>query len=390
MEHDRSADQYGGVVRKTCRRLAGVLALTLVAAMPAGCRPESESRSYYPGLARIGDTYQLFMPLCPTDGLLEVTVRDGRATEDEPDWWRVEGLRDQAGLSEFLVLGDDGPFLETTGKSLARPPMPDQIVVKLRQSDRNGSSDENTLLFNSAAVPSYPSGADMQRIRYTTGTVSSEGDLATPEEMRRRSECAIGGRSPGPAPSLQPVTSLRPGAYSRVKKATLGTDAVDWMEVYSAARPEEDIASDVCGNSPATGAVVSALGRSVSWQAKTDDGSWDWRRFIWNYVGAYGTISAADAVEQVDGRLGCGPYIWGDIRLNTSRRVGLPPLPGIDRQLLFCEQGEQQDEEIAFCTLLLARHDILSRVVVKATTEEEAVTSARALADEAAEALART
>ncbi|GIE34584.1 hypothetical protein Ait01nite_076290 [Actinoplanes italicus] len=367
-----------------------MLVLALLATMTAACEPVSQARPYYPGLARIGDSYQLFMPLCPTDGLLEVTVRDGQAAGKAPAWWRVTGVKDQAGLSEFLVLGDDGPFLETTGKAAARPPVPAEIVVELRQSDRGGASDVNTLYVKLAAVPSYPRGADIRTIRYTTGTISSDGDLATPEEMRQRSECAIGGPNPGAAPRLQPATSLRPGAYDRVKKATLNTDAVTWMNVYSAARPDEDIASHVCDNGPADGAIVAALGRGVSWQGKTDDGAWDWRRFIWNYVGAYGTISAADAIGQVDAKLGCGHYPRGDIEITRVGRVGLPPLPGVDRQLLFCERGEQQDEEVAFCTLLLARRDILSRVVVKAPTEDEALTSARALTGDAAEALART
>ncbi|MEV0901164.1 hypothetical protein [Actinoplanes sp. NPDC049802] len=139
----------------------------------------------------------------------------------------------------------------------------------------------------------------------------------------------------------------------------------------------EDIASHVCANGPASGAVSSAFGRSRGW--RDDSGT-----SAWQFAGVFGEVTAAEVIVQVEGMLGCGEYEdWGS-GFRGIHKADLPVLAGADRRLMFCEST---DEEPSRCTVLLAGGPVLSRLIVRARTEERAADLACTLAVPAAAAL---
>ncbi|MEU4625372.1 hypothetical protein AB0G04_36050 [Actinoplanes sp. NPDC023801] len=371
-------------------RIANVLVLVLAGSMLAGCPSDDPvQRNYLSGLARIGDDYQLFAPMCQGDRLLQVTVSAVNDSGDETAWWQAGGPKEPDGPGEFLVLGRDDPFREIAvraGANAKQRGLPADITMTLVHTNRYGTTYHNSARFRRAAVPSYPAGADSRQIRYMAPGIDG-GDLGTPDEIRRRSDCgADRADDVTAAPRLQPAGSFRPGAAERVKAAMLDRDVITWLEPAGAApHPDEDVAAHVCDNGPGSGAFVAAFGQTRDWWDR-DSGGFSDERAVRQFVGAYGAVTAADAITQVNGQFSCDRYTDFGNDYTSVGRVGLPELPGVERQLLYCEQDENENGR---CTLLLARGDILSRLVVKAATEADAERDARALADDAAAALAR-
>jgi hypothetical protein len=369
-------------------RLATVLVLVLAASMTAGCQPDDdERRNYVFGLARIGDTYRLFAPMCPGDRLLKVTIGQVSDSNSQTLWWEAGGPKEPDSPGEFLVLGQDDPFRDVTVRvdGDAKRPTSPSLAVTAIHTDRYGGIYHNHGGFRLASVPSYPATADAGKIRYSA---PDAGDLESPATIRQESDCAAGPPEDVKAmPQLQPASSFRPGAAERVEAAMLGPDVITWMDPAGPAPyHDEDVAAHACDNGPDSGALVAAFGRARNWKGRDADGSDDYR-VVRQFAGAYGAITAAEAIDQVNGEFGCDRYTdFVDVYTSVGR-IGLPELPGVDRQLLYCEQGEDAADR---CTLLLARGDVLSRLIVEASSEAEAERDVRALADDAAKALART
>jgi hypothetical protein len=369
-------------------RLARVLVLALTASVLVGCQPDDdERRNYVFGLARIGDTYRLFAPMCPGDRLLELTISQVSDSSSETVWWEAGGPKEPDSPREFLILGREDPFRDVTVRvdGDAKRPTSPSLAVAAVHTNRYGGIYHNHGGFQLASVPSYPATAAVDKIRYTA---PGAGDLLSPDAIRRESDCAAGPPEDVKAmPSLQPASSFRSGAAERVEAAMLGPDVLTWMDPASRTPyHDEDVAAHVCDNGPDSGALVAAFGRARNWKGR-DTVESDDARVVRQFAGAYGAITAAEAIDQVNGEFGCKRYTdFVDVYTGVGR-VGLPELPGVDRQLLYCEQGEDTADR---CTLLLARGDILSRITVEAATEAEAERDVRALADDAAEALTRT
>ncbi|MEV4279595.1 hypothetical protein [Actinoplanes xinjiangensis] len=340
-------------------------AVTIAAlAASAGCIGMSEPvDDYLIGLARIGDTYRIFVPLCPGQKVvgLEVTdddtVRPSGVRPHREIWWRAGGPRDVDGPGEFLGLGVDAPFTDVpvpAGGNPARPRMPEDFIVNVDLVDMTGGTRREGFLFTTAEAAVHPAGADPRTIGYVTSA-----DPQSPDEIRNDSGCPLGDeRSPDAGvPGRQSSSSIRSGAAERVERALLGADAVPGRRAVEIAAPwTEDIASDACGNSAAKGAYTSAFGQQRRWMAG--------RRFVVQFAGAFGTVTAADAVAQADGALECTSY--EDLAdYSEVRRVPLPPLPSVDRQLMYCERVDQAGDRFHSCTVLLARGDVLTRLEVQ-------------------------
>ncbi|HWS34977.1 MAG TPA: hypothetical protein VN408_19840, partial [Actinoplanes sp.] len=367
---------------------AGAAVLMLAGCFTSGVPDRLE---HLVGVARVGDTHQVFVPLCPGEKTVSVKVSDRVAAEKALDvgygddaytWWRAGGPRSASGPGEVLVLGDDEPFTDVAvraGGNSAHPVLPAAVQVLLVATDPVGVTGRTYSAFAPAEVPSYPAGTDPAMVRYLLPGEQEPMDQAA---IRGLSDCAIGpgpipGPSTGPILGRQPVDSIRSGAAERVEKTLLGPAAITGMTAVAFDPPYvEDVAAHVCGNGPKSGAVSSVFGQGRVW----DGGDREVRQF----AGAYGAVTAAEAVTQVDGVLGCGDYTEYVTEYSGVHRAGLPLLSGIDQQSMFCETV---DEKASRCTVLLARGDVLTRIESTAATEPDAAGVARTVAGQAAAAL---
>ncbi|HWS34978.1 MAG TPA: hypothetical protein VN408_19845 [Actinoplanes sp.] len=358
--------------------MPGLVLLVAAGALLAGCEPDR--LDYQVGLARVGDRLQVFTPLCPGEKVVGVRVSapgSGRAFNDDAlTWWRAAGPKAPAGPGEFLTLGVDEPFLGIGVPAGGEPP--GRLEVLLVRTDLRGSVDQDTFAYDTSQVPSHPAGADAQTMTYR---VPGREDPLSTAEIRAGSDCATG---PGPVPSAggsavpgrQADSALPEGAAELVGPVLLNPSRPGTIPVLPAPPYVEDIASHVCANGPAAGAVSSAFGQHRTWQ--TSDAG------VEQFAGVFGEVTAAAAVEQVEGMLGCGEYQDLGYGFRDIHRVDLAPLAGVDRQLMFCEST---DEEPHRCTVLLARGHLLSRLIVQADSEEKATGPARQFAERAAAAL---
>ncbi|MEV0901165.1 hypothetical protein [Actinoplanes sp. NPDC049802] len=91
--------------------LVGVAGLLLSGCFTTGVPDRLE---YVFGVARIGDTYQVFAPLCPGEKTVGIKVDDFTAADEDLDeqygddpytWWRVAGPKAAAGPGEMIALG---------------------------------------------------------------------------------------------------------------------------------------------------------------------------------------------------------------------------------------------------------------------------------------------
>ncbi|MEV0901166.1 hypothetical protein [Actinoplanes sp. NPDC049802] len=278
--------------------------------------------------------------------------------------------------------GDDEPFTDVAvkaGRNAAHPVLPARFQVYLTATDLIGERDMNSWDFTLSEVPAYPAGSDPWSVRHL---LTGETDPVGPEQIRERSDCATG-VGPVPAvtssavPGQQPAASIKPGAAERVEKALLGPNAVAGMAAGAFDPPYvEDVASHVCGNGPQLGAVSTVFGQERVWRGGD--------RGVRQFAGAYGMITAAEAVAQVNGVLGCGEYTEYMIKYAGVHQVDLPKLPGIDQQRMFCETVAKKSSR---CTVLLARGDVLTRILARAANQQDAADLARMLAVPAAAAL---
>jgi len=132
-------------------------------------------------------------------------------------------------------------------------------------------------------------------------------------------------------PRVQPNSALKPGVEDRIERALIGPAipvkgaaavplSTEWMD---------DIVTSVCGNRAGEGVNQSRFGRRREW---TGPGL-----SIRHFVGAFGAVTAAQAVEQPRARLGCGTYNDRDGKHRLLGEVILPEYPNINGRLMFCE-----------------------------------------------------
>ncbi|MEU4620786.1 hypothetical protein AB0G04_12525 [Actinoplanes sp. NPDC023801] len=370
------------------RRVLGAAMALVAAAASAGCIGQSEPvDDYLIGLAKIGDTYHVFVPLCPGQKVVGLTVRDGESGQSpaagQPRvWWQAGGPRSVTGPGEFLALGADEPFTDVpvrAGSDPARPVLPEDFVSEVDIVDLTGGTDRKGFVFTASEAPVHPAGTDPRTVRYFTS-----GEPLAPDAIRDASGCPLSNGKPPPspgatAPGQQPGSSVRAGAAGRVERALLDADEIHGRKMTGPPSPyTDDLASSVCGNDAAKGAYSSAFGRQRQW--------WGGERFVIQFAGAFGAVTAAEAVAQVEGVLTCEKY--RDLGDHTGvHSVPLPPLPSVDRQLMFCDRVDRFGDELRTCTVLLAEGDVLTRLIVEADTEEEAIRIAGDVAARAGAAL---
>ncbi|WIM97335.1 hypothetical protein ACTOB_000843 [Actinoplanes oblitus] len=345
-----------------------------VLALLAGCiaAPTEPVRHYRLGIAKIGETYHVFVPQCPGEKVADLQAGD------EQTWWRAAGPRSVTGPGEFLTLGVDDPFAEVVvraGSNPALPTPPARLSVRAFFVGLNGETKSLIEKFDTGAVPAQPAGTDPQTARYA---VRGDDEPVTADEIRRSAGCPLGS-SPGtgPVPGQQPASAIAKDAADRVKRSLLDPAGVAGLGPWTLYSPyTEDVASHVCRNSTAMGAVSSAYGQQRTWHDKT--------RSAEQFAGAFGAIPAADAVAQVDAALTCTGYDYL-YAYRDIRRMPLPRLPRVDRQLMFCAL---RDGSAHVCTVLLARGDMLTRLLTVGKTRQAAVGLAEEIAPQAADRLA--
>ncbi|MFJ8577389.1 hypothetical protein [Micromonospora sp. NPDC093277] len=141
------------------------------------------------------------------------------------------------------------------------------------------------------------------------------------------------------------------------------------------------VLSGVCGTRRGNGVYGSAFGQRREWEASG--------LRIQQFAAVWGVDSAADAVAQIRGRLGCGTYQdrEGSHRVLGERELSI--LSGLDDQLMFCEVLNEKDPDgpTHFCAVLLARGMLASRIETRADTAERAEQVTRELAVSAAQRL---
>lgn len=170
---------------------------------------------------------------------------------------------------------------------------------------------------------------------------------------------ADGGWTPLEQPSgLQPAESIASDAPDRVEKVLLttlpGLDRVAIDPEYA-----DDVASPVCGNTQGAKAYSSESGMRREWRGPDVK--------VHQFAGAFGAITAAQAIDQVGGMLGCGSYPAQD--RDGGEYTGVHKVTVPSTRLAFCETSPGKN---AFCTGLLDRDDILVRIQVAAIDEAAA------------------
>ncbi|MEU4242518.1 hypothetical protein [Actinoplanes sp. NPDC026619] len=187
---------------------------------------------------------------------------------------------------------------------------------------------------------------------------------------------ADGGWTPLEVPSgLQPASAVASDAPDRVEKSLLttlpGLTRVPLDPEYG-----DDVASPVCGNKQGAQAFSSESGMRREWRGTNTK--------VHQFAGAFGAVTAAQAVDQVAGKLGCGSYPAPD--RDGGEYTGVHQVTVPSARLAFCETVPAKN---AFCTALLARDDILVRIQVAAVDEAAATKELGDVAPRAAESLAK-
>jgi hypothetical protein len=188
---------------------------------------------------------------------------------------------------------------------------------------------------------------------------------------------------------VQPVTSWAPDAGDRTLASLLGPEppVVGLVAKNPEAQWTDDVVSRVCNTLEGDGIYSSYSGRARLWTSPD--------LTVQSFVGAFGAVPAATAVEQVKSRFTCAEYT-ADVDTDgrgipnqdadgwhrNIRRLGPPPpLDGVENAVLFCETVKEVNQR---CYAALARRDIVSRVTVTAVTTERAEHVIRSLLDESA------
>jgi hypothetical protein len=175
-------------------------------------------------------------------------------------------------------------------------------------------------------------------------------------------------------PGVQAPSAIADDAPDRVEKSMLsnlsGLTPIPLDPEYS-----DDIASSVCGNKRGPRVYTSSDGMRREWQGP--------QTRVHQFTGAFGAVTAAQAIEQVGTMLGCGSYQVGreDGTYSNVHRVTVP-----STTLAFCETVNGKN---AACTGFLSRDDILVRIMTVAADEATATKLLGDVAPEAAETLTR-
>ncbi|WP_213455636.1 hypothetical protein [Rhizomonospora bruguierae] len=139
---------------------------------------------------------------------------------------------------------------------------------------------------------------------------------------------------------------------------------------------------EVCNNKRGNGVYESNYGQYRMW---TGNGV-----KVRQWVGAFGVITASQAIEQARVKASCDRYQdrQGDHRLLGPE--SLPKYSKIDGTYMLCEIRNERSATDAehVCFAALAREDVASVIMVEANSHDEAVRAGKQFADQVALQLA--
>jgi hypothetical protein len=169
------------------------------------------------------------------------------------------------------------------------------------------------------------------------------------------------------------------GARERVASAIVETDlsVVGARTVPLDVIYMDDVVSTVCGMRPGNGVYFSRFGQRREWESP--------EMTVRQFVGAFGVMSGAEAVDQAREHLQCSEY---SDRLGKHILVGsgrLPDFSGVDEGMIYCES---LDGGADVCVVLLAREDVVIRLEISTEQSDTSRQTAEALAQQFATHLA--
>lgn len=182
-------------------RVVRFLAALVAVSVCAGCILDHVAPSvdiYYIGVARLGNDYVVYAPLCADERIEEVVVFDSssvRQVDDDAyaydEYWVVQDPTAERVAQGWILIGDNAAF-DTVVVSLGSE-LPPRVGVELVvRSDVAGYSFaiEGGGFGASDNIPSYPARADPTEIDYGFRLGSRDEALLSPSEMRNEVGCA--------------------------------------------------------------------------------------------------------------------------------------------------------------------------------------------------------
>jgi len=163
----------------------------------SGCLPGDPNWAY--GAARIGDDYQIFVPLCAGERVVRVDVYDNVAryhgasispTDTSYTWWKAENPKDPNFSGALMVIGDDSPFKTVDVEMDQGRPFPEIFGVELLIDHSSGGVQQLAEAYDSRQVPSYPAGTDPSTVPFLWRTENGPVEQVTTAEIAKRTGCA--------------------------------------------------------------------------------------------------------------------------------------------------------------------------------------------------------
>ncbi|WP_433119726.1 hypothetical protein [Micromonospora sp. CA-246542] len=178
--------------------LRALIAVGLVAST-SGCLWPGDA-SYALGVARIGDSFHVFAPLCADERIVSVKAYDNQAAAATPEtgsgrptisaYWQVtEPQSDAAAKGEFII-GDDAPFGQVLVPVPGRGSLPAITAVELtvQRGDRLHVVGD---VFKLTGVPEYPAGTDPETVKYVYDEGANSEKMLTQGQISEESMCAF-------------------------------------------------------------------------------------------------------------------------------------------------------------------------------------------------------
>ena len=185
--------------RRQAKRSWLVVMSATAALAASGCQYVAPSDDVYQlGVARIGDRFHLYAPLCEKERIAGVQVYDNVAAGKKPDYdpdsneytyWRVAGPTDALAQQGWIAIGDDSGYRTVIVSAASSGQMPQEVGIRLQVGDPQGESAVGGG-FQVDKVPEYPANADPKTVKYGYRSGSKKPELLGADELRGRSKCA--------------------------------------------------------------------------------------------------------------------------------------------------------------------------------------------------------
>ena len=174
-------------------------ALVLGAVLFAGGCPVLPGEDFYDvGIAKVGDAYHLYAPMCDGESLDGVEVATESANPADPDtwsttrYWAVDQAIDQSTKEGWIELGADDDFAVVTVEGAHTTHWPEFFSLTLYQWDGPERFTTSATVMMDVPMPEYPADADITTIDHFFDNPHdrNEGAPMSPLEMRYLMGCA--------------------------------------------------------------------------------------------------------------------------------------------------------------------------------------------------------